>query len=93
MTLRVREDLHPLEQADGYERLIREFGYTPQSIADAIDKSRAHVFQIRKLRDLSPQLRKLFADGEMDTTLATVFAQRLQDTRLQLLDVYGRPDA
>jgi CRP/FNR family cyclic AMP-dependent transcriptional regulator len=25
--------------------------------------------------------------------VATVFAQRLQDTRLQLLDVYGRPDA
>jgi hypothetical protein len=45
-----REDLHPLEQADGYERLIKEFGYTPEKIADAIGKSRAHVFQIRKLR-------------------------------------------
>lgn len=69
-----REDLHPLEQADGYERLIKDFGYTPEKIADAIGKSRAHVFQIRKLRSLAPKLREAFLAGDMDTTLATVFA-------------------
>lgn len=70
-----REDLHPLEQADGYERLIKEFGYTPEKIADGIGKSRAHVFQIRKLRALAPSMRKAFLDNEMDTTLATVVAR------------------
>jgi hypothetical protein len=84
-----REDLHPLEQAAGYERLIKEFGYTPEKIADAIGKSRAHVFQIRKLGALSPKLREAFIAGEMDTTLATVFArvpgQSLQDAAWQKL--------
>jgi ParB/RepB/Spo0J family partition protein len=70
-----REDLHPLEQADGYERLIKDFGYTPEKIADAIGKSRAHVFQIRKLRNLAPKLREAFVADEMDTTLATVLAR------------------
>ncbi len=70
-----REDLHPLEQADGYERLIKDFAYTPEKIADAIGKSRAHVFQIRKLRALAPKLREAFLAGEMDTTLATVVAR------------------
>lgn len=70
-----REDLHPLEQAAGYDRLIKEFGYTPETIADAIGKSRAHVFQIRKLRHLSEPLRQRFIAGELDTTLATVFAR------------------
>lgn len=84
-----REDLHPLEQADGYERLIKEFGYTPEKIADAIGKSRAHVFQIRKLKSLSPKLREAFVAGEMDTTLATVVARipgsQLQDAAWQKL--------
>jgi ParB/RepB/Spo0J family partition protein len=70
-----REDLHPLEQADGYERLIKDFGYTPESIADAIGKSRAHVFQIRKLKSLAPKMREIFLAGDMDTTLATVVAR------------------
>jgi ParB/RepB/Spo0J family partition protein len=70
-----REDLHPLEQAAGYDRLIKQFGYTPEKIADAIGKSRAHVFQIRKLGQLSPKLREAFIAGEMDTTLATVLAR------------------
>jgi ParB/RepB/Spo0J family partition protein len=70
-----REDLHPLEQAEGYERLIKDFGYTVEAIADAIGKSRPHVFQIRKLRHLAPKLREAFMNEEMDTTLATVFAR------------------
>ena len=70
-----REDLHPLEQAAGYERLIKDFGYTPEKIADAIGKSRAHVFQIRKLLALSPKMREAFIAGDMDTTLATVVAR------------------
>jgi ParB/RepB/Spo0J family partition protein len=70
-----REDLHPLEQAEGYERLIKDFGYTVEEIADKIGKSRPHVFQIRKLRHLAPKLREAFINDEMDTTLATVFAR------------------
>jgi ParB/RepB/Spo0J family partition protein len=70
-----REDLHPLEQAAGYERLIKDYGYTAESIADKIGKTRAHVFQIRKLGALSPRLREAFVADEMDTTLATVLAR------------------
>ena len=37
-----REDLTPLEEAEGYQRLIDEFSHTQDALANAIGKSRSH---------------------------------------------------
>jgi ParB family transcriptional regulator, chromosome partitioning protein len=61
-----REDLNPLEQATGIQRLINEFGLTHQSAAEALGRSRTAVTNLLRLLDLAPPVRELLADGKLD---------------------------
>jgi len=61
-----REDLNPLEQAIGIQRLINEFGLTHQSAAEALGRSRAAVSNLLRLLELAPPVRDLLADGKLD---------------------------
>ena len=61
-----REDLNPLEQALGIQRLINEFGLTHQAAADALGRSRAAVTNLLRLLELAPPVRDLLADGKLD---------------------------
>lgn len=61
-----REDLNPLEEAQGIERLIGEFGLTHQAIADTLGRSRAAVSNILRLLELAPPVRELLAQGRID---------------------------
>ena len=61
-----REDLNPLEEATGIQRLIEEFGLTHQAIADTLGRSRAAVSNILRLLDLAPPVRELLAEGRID---------------------------
>lgn len=61
-----REDLNPLEQATGIQRLINEFGLTHQSAAEALGRSRAAVTNLLRLLELAPPVRDLLADGKLD---------------------------
>ena len=61
-----REDLNPLEQAIGIQRLTNEFGLTHQSAADALGRSRTTVTNLLRLLDLAPPARDLLADGKLD---------------------------
>ncbi len=61
-----REDLNPLEQATGIQRLINEFGLTHQSAADAVGRSRTAVTNLLRLLELAPPVRDLLAEGKLD---------------------------
>jgi ParB family chromosome partitioning protein len=61
-----REDLNPLEQAIGIQRLINEFGLTHQSAAEALGRSRTAVTNILRLLELAPPVRDLLAEGKLD---------------------------
>ncbi|TDJ46054.1 MAG: ParB/RepB/Spo0J family partition protein [Gammaproteobacteria bacterium] len=61
-----REDLNPLEQAEGLLRLIDEFDLTHQEAGRAVGKSRAAVSNLIRLLDLSPDALKLLASGQLD---------------------------
>ncbi|MEQ1774549.1 MAG: ParB/RepB/Spo0J family partition protein [Burkholderiales bacterium] len=61
-----REDLNPLEQAIGIQRLTNEFGLTHQSAADALGRSRTAVTNLLRLLDLAPPVRDLLANGKLD---------------------------
>jgi ParB family chromosome partitioning protein len=60
-----REDLNPLEEAAGYERLIEEFGYTQESLAERVGKDRSTVANAVRLLRLPEGVRKLVADGRL----------------------------
>jgi ParB family transcriptional regulator, chromosome partitioning protein len=61
-----REDLNPLEQAEGIQRLINEFGLTHQSAADSLGRSRTAVTNLLRLLELAPPVRDMLAEGKLD---------------------------
>ncbi len=60
-----REDLSPLEEAEGYQRLIDEFGHTQQELADTIGKSRSHIANLLRLLLLPTAIRTLLDSGAL----------------------------
>jgi len=61
-----REDLNPLEEAVGIQRLIQEFGMTHATAAGALGRSRAAVTNLLRLLELAAPVRELLAQGKLD---------------------------
>jgi ParB family transcriptional regulator, chromosome partitioning protein len=60
-----RQDLSPIEEADGYRRLIDEFGHTQAELASALGKSRSHIANLLRLLALPPAVRSLLDAGAL----------------------------
>jgi len=61
-----RENLNPVEEASGLQRLIDEFGLTHQQVAETIGRSRTAVTNLLRLLALRPQHRELLEQGLID---------------------------
>ncbi len=61
-----RENLNPLEEAQGLQRLIDEFGLTHQQAADAVGRSRPAASNLLRLLQLSPMVQELLMSGKLD---------------------------
>jgi len=61
-----REDLNPLEEALALQRLQEEFHLTQQQVADAVGKSRVAVTNLLRLIHLTPPVRTMLAEGELE---------------------------
>jgi len=70
-----RQDLHPLEEAEGYEALIKQHAYTAEDIAAKVGKSRAYVYGRLKLCALGADGRKAFYAGMITPSTALLFAR------------------
>ena len=60
-----RQDLSPLEEAGGYQRLIEEFEYTQEELAATIGKSRSHIANLLRLLSLPEEIRGMLDNGEL----------------------------
>jgi ParB family chromosome partitioning protein len=60
-----REQLNPLEEADGYQALIDRFGMTQEEVARAVGKERSTVANMLRLLRLPPSIRKLLQGGAL----------------------------
>jgi ParB family chromosome partitioning protein len=60
-----REDLNPIEEAEGFERLIRDFDYTQESLAARIGKDRTSVTNALRLLKLPLGVRALVIGGRL----------------------------
>lgn len=58
-----RQDLNAIEEAEGYKRLIEDYGHTQEDIARIVGKSRSHVANLVRLLDLPDDVRDLLIDG------------------------------
>ena len=77
-----REDVHPLEEAAGFESLIRNYGYSAGAIAGKIGCHESYVHKRLRLARLIEPARKAFAAGEISLNHAILLA-RLDSVELQ----------
>jgi ParB family chromosome partitioning protein len=61
-----RENLNPLEEAQGVQRLVDEFKLTHQEAADAIGRSRAATTNLLRLLNLTKAVQALMFDGKLE---------------------------
>lgn len=60
-----REDLNPLDEARGYQRLMQEFHFTPERLGEVIGKSRAHVANMIRLLQLPDNVQAFVVSGDL----------------------------
>jgi ParB family transcriptional regulator, chromosome partitioning protein len=58
-----RQDLNAIDEAEGYERLISQFGLTQEAVGQAIGKSRSHVSNTLRLLNLPPAVKEALRTG------------------------------
>jgi ParB family chromosome partitioning protein len=78
-----RADLNPLEEAEGYQRLIDEFGLTQQQVADAVGKDRTTITNLLRVLTLPPAIRQLVERGHITAGHARALLP-IKDERKQL---------
>lgn len=61
-----REDLNPLEEAHGIQRLVNEFGMTHQAAAEAVGRSRSAVSNLLRLLSLAKPVQDMLGKGELE---------------------------
>ncbi|WP_033444552.1 ParB/RepB/Spo0J family partition protein [Candidatus Odyssella thessalonicensis] len=60
-----RDDLTPIEEAEAYQRLMKEFDYTQEELARSIGKSRSHVANMLRLMNLPENIKDLINEGKI----------------------------
>lgn len=67
-----REDLNPIEEAEGYALLQKQFGLTQEQVAEQVGKARASVANALRMLDLSDVIRKQVSTGLLSVGHAKV---------------------
>lgn len=77
-----RSGLHELEEAIGYERMMQEYGYSAETLAEKIGTSKAYIYARIKLTALCHDARKAFYAGKLNASTALLIA-RIPNDKLQ----------
>jgi len=96
-----REDLNPMEEAEGYHTLVSRYGLTQEQAAQQVGKSRSAVANALRLLNLTPAVRAMVEDGKLsggharalltlapdlqESTAATVVKNELSVRQTELL--------
>jgi len=60
-----RADLNPIEEAEGYRRLIGEFGHSQEQLGKLVHKSRSHIANLLRLLDLPERVMQLLIEDKI----------------------------
>ena len=69
-----REDLNPVEEARGYDRLKREFELTQEEIAKATGKARSTIANSMRILSLSPKILDMISQGSLEKGHAKILS-------------------
>lgn len=82
-----REDLSPIEEAEGYQRLVDELSYTQEQLSEIIGKSRSHIANMLRLNGLPQGVKNLLRAGHLTTGHARTLINNPEAERLAELAV------
>jgi ParB family transcriptional regulator, chromosome partitioning protein len=91
-----RNDLNALEEAKGYQRLLDQFHYTQEKLAQRVGKSRSHVTNMLRLLGLPFEVQKMIAEDQISAGHAKVLltcpnpqemAQQILQNKLTVRDL------
>ena len=60
-----RQDLNPMDEAEGYDRLLTRFEFTQEALGQAVGKSRSHIANTLRLLGLPPPVKAALHKGEI----------------------------
>lgn len=60
-----RADLNPIEEAEGFQRLIADFGHNQEKLGRLVHKSRSHISNLLRLLDLPRSVRGMVLDEQL----------------------------
>ena len=85
-----REDLNPIEEAEGYQTLMESYNMTQEEAAGRVGKSRSAVANALRLLKLCPPVRAMVEDGRLSgghaRTLLPLSAQQQEEAAAQILE-------
>jgi ParB family chromosome partitioning protein len=79
-----RENLNPLEEAQGVQRLVREFDFTHEQAAAAIGRSRSATSNLLRLLNLAAPVQEMLMEGRLDMGHARALLAVDAATQVQL---------
>ena len=81
-----REGLSPVEEAEGYQRIINQHNFTQEQISETVGKSRSYIANTLRLLSLSPSVRGILQNGEISAGHARCLIGLSEERALQLID-------
>lgn len=87
-----RKDLHPLEEAEGFERLMKDHGMTVADIAARVDKSESQIYVTLKLLDLTSECKQQLYSGHLNRSTALLVARAPAYLQANIAQDIMRPD-
>lgn len=70
-----REDLNPIEEADGYAELMKDFGYSVEQLAVEFGRKPRTIYAAIQLRNLGPEARQALFDGKLTASVGLLIAR------------------
>ena len=80
-----RTDLNPIEEAEGYQRLMQDFSLTQQQVADVVGKDRTTIANTLRVLQLPPSVRRMVQDKQL--TLGHARALLALGNEIRIVDV------
>ena len=77
-----RQDLNPIEEAEGYRQLIKKHGHTQENVSHIVHKSRSHVANLLRLLNLPEFVRESLMRGDISMGHARAVATAPDPTEL-----------
>ena len=81
-----REGLSPVEEAEGYQKIMEQHRLTQEQISETVGKSRSHIANTLRLLSLSPSVRSILQNGEISAGHARCLIGLSEERALHLID-------